>query len=95
MKDMDDIFKRLNSQLLPSYEMLQELQRTLGKRIQLSIIEDMMNARTVSELEQIRDANEFWFNEWSELSLHYDKALNRIKNVFKVYRDLMGLEMMN
>jgi hypothetical protein len=92
---MDDIFDKLNKSLLPSYEMLKELQATLGKRIQLSIIEDIMNAHTVPELEQIRQDNEFWFEEWPELSLHYDKALNRIKNVFKVYKDLMGLEMLN
>lgn len=92
---MDDIFERLNKSLLPSYEMLKELQATLGKRIQLGIIEDMMNARTIAELEEIKSSNDVWFAEWAELSLHYDKALNRIKNVFKVYKDLMGLEMLN
>jgi len=93
--NIDDILNELNDSPLPSFDQLKELQKTLGNRIQRSIIEDMMIARTERQLSEIRRSNEVWFEEWPILSSHYDKALNRIKNVFKAYIDIMGLEMLN
>jgi len=91
----DDIFDKLNESLLPTIKQLEELQRELGLQIQRRIKEKLSNARTIPELEQIKDEDEVWFGEWPQLLVYYQNALNRIKNVFKVYKDLMGLEMLN
>ena len=95
MKDMDDIFDKLNESLLPTIKQLEELQRELGLQIQRRIKEKLSNARTIEELEQIKDEDEVWFEEWPQLLVYYQSASDRIKNVFKVYKDLMGLEMLN
>lgn len=81
MNELDDIFDKLNESLTPSLEQLRELQKQLGLEIQRSIIADMMNARTMEELSEIKRSNEVWFVEFSKLSLHYENAAKRLQFV--------------
>ena len=93
MKDLfDDIFGHFR----PHFEKFEKMHDELKHSIQKGIIEDMANAKTISELDAIKAFNSDYFDMWStELSLHYQNARKRIKNVILVYKDLMGLEMLN
>lgn len=91
MKNYDDIFDKLGDSLRPFYN----LQKQFEKDIQRRIIHEMHDARTILELEQIKEAEEVWFQEWEVLSIHYLSALKRLKTVNKAYRDLLGYEFLN
>lgn len=87
--DVYDIFK-------PHFEKFEKMHEDLKHNIQKGIIEEMMDAKTMSELDAIKAFNSEYFDMWStELSLHYESAANRIKGLFKVQVDAWGLPQLN
>ena len=95
MKDINDIFDKLNKSLTPSLEQLRELQLTLKHRIQRSIIEDLMNARTIGQVNAVVTRNSEWISEWPELLAYKQSALNRIKGLFVTYIEINGIANLN
>ena len=92
MKDLfDDIFGHLR----PHFEKFENVHEELKQRIQRGIIEDLMNAKTIAEINAIEARDSDYFQIWPELLVHSQSARKRIKNVILVYKDLMGLEMLN
>ena len=93
---MKDLFDELSKHFEPHFRKWEQMHDELKHSIQKGIIEDMANAKTISELEAIKAFNSEYFDMWStELSLHYESAEKRIKNVLCTYRDVMGLEYLN
>jgi hypothetical protein len=93
---MEDIFEQLGNIFKPYFQKFENMHNELKHDIQKGIIEDMMNAKTISELEAIKAFNSDYFDIWStELSLHYESAAKRIKNIILMYKDVMGFEMLN
>jgi hypothetical protein len=79
MKNIDDIIKELNNSQIPSLNQLEELRKTLGNRIQRSIIDDLLNASTIDQLDEIKHSNEVWFKEFPKLLENYVTARGRIE----------------
>ena len=75
----DDIFDKLNESLGYSMRQMKKLQDQLKLQIQRRIINDMMNAKTIAELDEIRAVEDIWFKEWGELLTHYQNALKRLE----------------
>jgi hypothetical protein len=81
MKNLDDIFDKLNKSLIPSMEQLRELQEQLGHNIQLGIIEELMAAQTLSDVDNIISDNEWYFERWPQLIRQAALARCRIENL--------------
>ena len=77
----DSEFNRLSQSLIPTIEQLGELQEQLGRRIQAGIIEDLMNANTLQEVDAIVVENDWYFERWPVLIRFAARARNRIERV--------------
>ena len=92
---MKDLFEELGDMFKPHFDGFIKLHEQLKQDIQRGIIEDLMNARTIAEIDAIEARDEVYFQMWDELSLHARKARARIKNVILTYIDIMGIETLN
>ena len=92
---MKDLFDDIFAHFTPHFEKFENVHEELKQRIQRGIIKDLMNCKTIAEINAIEARDKVFFKEWSELSLHAENAKRRVKNVILVYKDLMGLEMLN
>jgi len=92
---MKDLFNDIFGHLRPHFEKFENVHEELKQRIQRGIIEDLMNCKTIAEINAIEARDKVFFKEWSELSLHARKARARIKNVILTYIDIMGIETLN
>ena len=72
---------KLIQSLVPTLEQLGELQEQLGRRIQAGIIEDLMNANTLQEVDAIVVENDWYFERWPVLIRFAARARNRIERV--------------
>jgi len=85
IKELVDSWSRdleFNSQSpVPTIEQLRELQEQLGRRIQTGIIEDLMNANTLQEVDSIVIDNSWYFEQWPVLIRFAARARNRIERV--------------
>ena len=92
---MKDLFNDIFGHLRPHFEKFENVHEELKQRIQRGIIEDLMNCKTIVEINAIEARDSDYFQIWPELLVHSQSARKRIKNVILVYKDLMGLEMLN
>jgi len=92
---MKDLFEELGDIFKPHFEKFEKLHEDLKQNIQKGIIEDLMNCKTIAEINAIEARDSDYFQIWPELLVHSQSARKRIKNVILVYKDLMGLEMLN
>ena len=85
IKELVDSWSRdleFNSQSpVPTIEQLRELQEQLGRRIQTGIIEDLMNANTLQEVDSIVIDNSWYFEQWPVLIRFAARARNRIERL--------------
>jgi len=77
----DPELNKLSQSLIPTIEQLGELQEQLGRRIQSGIIEDLMNANTLQEVDTIVIENDWYFERWPVLIRFAARARNRIERV--------------
>ena len=77
----DQELNKLSQSLLPTLEQLKELQEQLGKRIQSGIIEDLMRANTLQEVDDIVIENDWYFERWPVLIRFAARARNRIERI--------------
>jgi len=77
----DPELNKLNQSLVPTIEQLKELQEQLGRRIQSGIIEDLMRANTLQDVDVIVVENVWYFERWPVLIRFAAKARNRIERV--------------
>lgn len=72
---------KLSQSMAPTVDQLKELQEQLGRRIQTGIIEDLMNANTLQEVDDIVTDNDWYFERWPVLIRFAARARNRIERV--------------
>jgi len=77
----DPELNKLSQSLAPTLEQLDELQEQLGRRIQSGIIEDLMNANTLQEVDSIVIDNDWYFERWPVLIRFAARARNRIERI--------------
>ena len=77
----DPELNKLSQWLVPTFEQLNELQEQLGRRIQTGIIEDLMSANTLQDVDAIVIANDWYFERWPVLIRFAARARNRIERV--------------
>ena len=77
----DPELNKLSQWLVPTFEQLNELQEQLGRRIQTGIIEDLMSANTLQDVDTIVIANDWYFERWPVLIRFAARARNRIERV--------------
>ena len=92
---MKDLFDDIFAHFTPHFEKFENVHEELKQRIQRGIIKDLMNCKTIAEINAIEARDSDYFQIWPELLVHSQSARKRIKNVILVYKDLMGLEMLN
>ena len=77
----DQELNRLSQALVPTIEQLGELQEQLGRRIQSGIIEELLCANTLQEVDAIVVENYWYFERWPMLIRFAARARNRIEKV--------------
>jgi len=92
---MKDLFDDIFAHFTPHFEKFENVHEELKQRIQRGIIKDLMNCKTIAEINAIETRDEVFFKEWSELSLHAENAKRRVKNVILTYIDILGIETLN
>ena len=92
MKDLfDDIFGHLR----PHFEKFENVHEELKQRIKRGIIEDLMNCKTIAEINAIEARDKIYFELWPELQVNVQSATRRVKNIILTYNDIMGIETLN
>jgi hypothetical protein len=92
---MKDLFEELGDIFKPHFEKFEKLHEDLKQNIQKGIIEDLMNCKTIAEINAIEARDSDYFQMWPELLVHSQSARRRIKNVILTYIDIMGIETLN
>jgi hypothetical protein len=92
MKDLGDYLDKLFD---PELKKLKDLHEQLKQNIKCGIIEDLMKATTIAEIDEIEARNEDCIKMWPELLVHVRSARKRVKNIILTYIDIMGLETLN
>jgi len=92
---MKDLFEELGDIFKPHFEKFEKLHEDLKQNIQKGIIEDLMNCKTIAEINAIEARDSDYFQIWPELLVHSQSARRRIKNVILTYIDIMGIETLN
>jgi len=72
---------KLSQSLVPTLDQLRKLQEQLGRRIQTGIIEDLMSANTLQDVDAIIIVNDWYFERWPVLIRFAARARNRIERV--------------
>ena len=92
---MKDLFDELADKLKPTFDAFNNLHAQLKSDILRRIITDLMNARTMAEIDEIEARDGEWIAMWPELMPYVQSARKRIRNVILAYKDIHGLEMLN
>ena len=92
---MKDLFEELGDIFKPQFDSFLKLHEELKQNIKRGIIENLMNATTIAEINAIEARDSNYFQMWPELLVHSQSARRRVKNVILTYIDIMGIETLN
>jgi len=72
---MKDLFEELGDIFKPHFEKFEKLHEDLKQNIQKGIIEDLMNCKTIAEINAIEARDKVFFKEWIDCGIwhKYDK----------------------
>jgi len=83
---MDELWNEINKIFDDAGKQFEKMEADLDANIRAGIIDDLMRATTIAELDEIRRFESIFFKRYIELSLFFDNAVKRINTLDKAKR---------